>query len=111
MKTLIILMFLVVSSTSIFAQKDKAAKQKTEQASTASVQYSCPMHHDVISNGAGTCTKCGKQLVAIDRVSSKQGRVVYTCSMHPDVVANEAGKCPICGMDLDAKKGNSGHSK
>ena len=66
--------------------------------------YACPMHKEVISNMAGTCAKCGKELVVIDRKGGKEGRITYVCAMHPDVVANKAGKCPKCGMELTKAK-------
>ena len=40
---------------------------KTKKVRPAKVQYTCPMHHDVLSNKPGKCTKpnCGMTLIKV----------------------------------------------
>jgi uncharacterized paraquat-inducible protein A len=104
MKQLIILMLLVVSSTSIFAQTSDQTKQKKVHSTTAKALYTCPTHPEVVSSKPGVCAKCGTKLV-LDRQGSKQATLVtFSCPMHPSVVSNEPGKCPKCGKELEQKK-------
>jgi len=64
-----------------------------------SVQYTCPMHPEVISDKPGQCPKCG-----MDLVKKEVAKVEYTCPMHPEVLSDKPGKCPKCGMDLVKKE-------
>jgi len=54
---------ITVSDTS----KTKKAKTTTAK-TTAKMQYTCPMHHDVLSDKPGKCPKpnCGMTLVKVD---------------------------------------------
>jgi ribosomal protein S27AE len=73
------------------------------------VEYTCPMHPEVVQNEPGFCPQCGMFLVHRE-VSADSGHehqpmtqtapVEYTCPMHPEVVQNEPGSCPQCGMFL-----------
>lgn len=38
-------------------------KSETKEMKTASVQYTCPMHPEVLSDKPGSCPKCGMDLV------------------------------------------------
>ncbi|HEY9091569.1 MAG TPA: heavy metal-binding domain-containing protein [Parasphingorhabdus sp.] len=91
------------------------------------VQYTCPMHSEVISAEPGSCPKCGMFLVPADTKSEHAGHDArhghtkhaadesparYTCPMHPEVVQDEPGNCPKCGMTLvpvEEAVENSGH--
>jgi len=46
---------------------------KTKKAKVAKVQYTCPMHHDVLSDKPGKCPKpgCGMTLVKVDPAQKK----------------------------------------
>jgi len=93
--------------------------------------YVCPMHPEVQSDEAGSCPKCGMNLVPQSEVSSEHkhhhhmhdgkdsdgaaalddGKYdllpsgysgpVYTCPMHPQVRQPGPGSCPLCGMGLE----------
>jgi hypothetical protein len=91
MKKLILLVLLIASTTTMFAQSN--TKSNTTQANkTAKAQYTCPTHPWVKSKIPGSCSMCGTHVV-VNRVSSKQGQVVtYSCPMHPDIVNDKAGK-------------------
>jgi FtsP/CotA-like multicopper oxidase with cupredoxin domain len=60
--------------------------------------YACPMHPEVTSSEAGTCPKCGMQLLPVR--SEQPTDVSYACPMHPEVTSSEPGTCPKCGMKL-----------
>ncbi len=103
MKSLKMLMMaaLTILSVSVFAQdtkqKAKAPKQKSEK-----VQYTCPMHPEVMMDKAGECPKCGMDLIKSKKEHMKMEVMnKYTCPMHPEVVNGKPGKCPKCGMALN----------
>ncbi len=47
-------MFLVISPTATFAQKEKAEDQRKGSLSKAKVKYICPIHPEVMSYEPGT---------------------------------------------------------
>lgn len=59
--------------------------------------YTCPMHHDVMSDKPGNCSKCGMALK-----ETAKPAMVYSCPMkcEGDKTYDKAGKCPVCGMAL-----------
>lgn len=60
--------FATAHSTTV-ADTSKTKKTKTTTTkTTAKVQYTCPMHHDVLSDKPGKCPKpnCGMTLVKVD---------------------------------------------
>ena len=97
------------------------------------IEYTCPMHPEVISDQPGNCPKCGMTLMpketsatghaghqtqghppaaadnAHERVSRAAVPGQYTCPMHPDVVSDQPGSCPKCGMFLVRVEDNGGH--
>ncbi|VAW21515.1 Lead, cadmium, zinc and mercury transporting ATPase; Copper-translocating P-type ATPase, partial [hydrothermal vent metagenome] len=92
--------------------------EKTASASAETGQYSCPMHPEVVSDGPGSCPKCGMFLEKVevkdkddhshhhghdhDKQASSEGEAVqYTCPMHPEVISDGPGSCPKCGMFLE----------
>lgn len=62
-KNLIIFVFSMLSLAT-FNCGGSGGKEKTESSEQAEkVQYTCPMHAEVVSNEAGDCPKCGMKLV------------------------------------------------
>ncbi len=111
---------------------------KQASAGAEAGQYTCPMHPEVISDGPGSCPKCGMFLEKVEvkdekdhsghghhhghdhdkeASASSQGEDEagqYTCPMHPEVISDGPGSCPKCGMFLEKvevkdEKDHSGH--
>ena len=61
----------------------------------AAVEYFCPMHADVISDGPGRCPKCSMKLMPREAAP-----VGFACPMHPDIRSALQDRCPKCGMKL-----------
>ncbi len=66
------------------------------------LEYTCPMHPEVVQDHPGSCPKCGMALEP-KGVPVQQTRVEYTCPMHPEIVQDHPGSCPKCGMALEPK--------
>lgn len=66
------------------------------------LEYTCPMHPEVVQDHPGSCPKCGMALEP-KGVPVQQTKVEYTCPMHPEVVQDHPGACPKCGMALEPK--------
>jgi hypothetical protein len=75
-----------------------SAQDSTTKTDVVKVEFTCPMHPEVLSDKPGQCPKCGMDLVKKEPV-----KVEYTCPMHPEVISDKPGKCPKCGMDLVIK--------
>ncbi|MCE5300286.1 MAG: hypothetical protein LLG37_05365 [Spirochaetia bacterium] len=65
-KVTVFLAAVVVLGTVVVAgcsNSKPAAKSEAPAAAQQSVQYTCPMHPEVISDKPGKCPKCGMDLV------------------------------------------------
>ncbi len=63
MKTTIL--FLSMAVTTLFISScggENAATEESPSSTTEKVEYTCPMHPEVISNEPGDCPKCGMPL-------------------------------------------------
>jgi len=77
------------------------------------IEYTCPMHPEVVQSEPGSCPKCGMNLEprevqtepAHDHEHMAHAAAVeYTCPMHPEVVQTGPGSCPKCGMNLEPRE-------
>ncbi len=66
------------------------------------LEYTCPMHPEVVQNKPGSCPKCGMALEP-KGIPKVQTKTEYTCPMHPEIVQDHPGSCPKCGMALEAR--------
>ena len=99
MTRLIILMLLVLSGTSIFAQTGGQSKNKGSKQTSQGI-YSCPMHPEMVSNEPGVCSKCDTKM-QLRRIGSKAlEHTAYACVMHPEVISNKPGTCNKCNKKL-----------
>ncbi|PYI85493.1 MAG: hypothetical protein DME26_10950 [Verrucomicrobia bacterium] len=70
------------------------------------VNYSCPVHPEVVQATPGYCSKCGAALRAnyadSPGVSVRTSPVAtyYSCPNHPEINQATAGFCSKCGMPL-----------
>ncbi len=63
-KSLLIFSFVLLGVTVLNSCGSNSAKEKPSATKeVASVQYTCPMHSEVISDKPGDCPKCGMALV------------------------------------------------
>jgi Cu+-exporting ATPase len=60
------------------------------------MQYSCPMHPEVLREEAGSCPICGMTLEPVAASTSH-----WTCPMHPAVQERGPGHCTDCGCALE----------
>ena len=66
------------------------------------VEWTCPMHPEIVQDHPGSCPKCGMALEP-KGVPAGTTRIEYTCPMHPEIVQDHPGNCPKCGMALEPK--------
>jgi len=80
------------------------------------VEYTCPMHPEVVQNEPGSCPKCGMNLEPRElrdtiytghHGMAHDAPAEYTCPMHPEVVQDKPGSCPKCGMNLAPRDAQS----
>jgi len=92
---------ILISTLALFAIFTiNAAISTSNQVKEKKVEYTCPMHPEVISEKPGQCPKCGMDLVKKEAPTTK---VTYSCPMHHDVISYKPVKCSKCGMKLHKK--------
>lgn len=63
-KSLLIVSLVLLGATALISCGSNPGKEKkSETKEVASVQYTCPMHAEVLSDKPGDCPKCGMALV------------------------------------------------
>jgi len=60
------------------------------------MQYTCPMHPEVLRDQPGNCPLCGMTLEPVAASTSH-----WTCPMHPEVHEQGPGHCTDCGCALE----------
>jgi Cu+-exporting ATPase len=60
------------------------------------MQYTCPMHPEVLQDHPGNCPSCGMTLEPVAASTSH-----WTCPMHPEVHEQGPGHCTDCGCALE----------
>ena len=63
MKKSIFSFVLLVALTLISCGNNSGKEKQSEKEEVAKVQYTCPMHPEVISDKPGDCSKCGMALI------------------------------------------------
>ena len=85
---------LAFAAVSVSAQE---TKQKNPSATQQMVQYTCPMHHDYITDKPGKCPKCGMTLVEMKSNKGQQGMMMHQMSdsthmMHVNMNHDSSGR-------------------
>lgn len=65
------------------------------------IEYTCPMHPEIVKQAAGSCPRCGMALEVKNSVAILQTE--YFCPMHTEIVQDEPGTCPRCGTALEPR--------
>jgi len=65
------------------------------------VQYTCPMHPEIVRHQPGSCPKCGMSLEPVPTSAAAASAGGYTCPMHPEERQDTPGSCSQCGMALE----------
>lgn len=81
---------------------DHSHEIMTPVANDTDIEFTCPMHPEIVQIGSGSCPKCGMALEPKSPFTARQ-KTEYTCPMHPEIVQEELGNCPICGMALESR--------
>ena len=82
-----------------------AAEEQTcndDSCTLPGVEYTCPMHPEIVQDHPGSCPKCGMAL-EVKGIPAAQTEVEYTCPMHPEIIQDHPGNCPKCGMALEPR--------
>ncbi len=82
--------------------EQREVKQEVGGNGQAGVEYTCPMHPEILQGHPGSCPKCGMALEP-KAPPAAETRIEYTCPMHPEIVQDEPGNCPKCGMALEPR--------
>ena len=71
--TLMAIAILFAGTSAFAAHSTNLITDTAKTKKTAKVQYTCPMHHDVLSDKPGKCPKpnCGMTLVKVDPAKKK----------------------------------------
>ncbi len=104
-----------------------AVKDFDAQSLQVRIEFTCPMHPEIIRDEPGKCPICGMFLIEKEtqattahvhtpqhdstapvqsspesnhHQAAHKSVSEYTCPMHPEVIQDEPGSCPKCGMDL-----------
>src|SRR5664280_480812 len=77
-------------------------RKKEQAGGKPKVEWTCPMHPEIIRDAPGNCPKCGMSLEPKTTMLAAE-RVEYTCPMHPEIIQDKPGSCPKCGMALEPK--------
>jgi len=111
-KRMIGILFFVLASALVIlvgCSKEKKSQEAADQ--VTAMDYSCPMHPEVVDNKRSLCPKCNMFLVHKDSLEMQdmhhmpaQEAAVYTCPMHPEVTSDKPGVCPKCNMNLELKE-------
>ena len=102
---------LIFAGSNINAQKAEKAMTVAE---AQAVQYTCPMHPDVVMNEPGKCPKCGMTLVK--KNNTKQDMNMHQMHGNQQAVANGMMKdhpckmknCDMMGDSASMHHGNQG---
>ena len=113
MKKYFLIAILFIISFTTFAQKAKGKATTSNSTITVLSNYSCPLHHDIVSNKPGKCSKCNMDMTLSKKEQMKKEVMKdYTCPMHREVVSNNAGRCSKCNTPfvvIDRKGSKQGH--
>jgi hypothetical protein len=93
--TLIVVTTVFCSFQNTFAQHTSEKQDTTLTLDSTKITYTCPMHSEIISDKPGTCTKCGMELVKLEKEKKQSESMQHQMGMM---------MCPMHGMvDMNHK--------
>jgi hypothetical protein len=98
---LIVIAGFYYTSTGFTGSVSNTASKVSLTDSTKADVYVCPMHSDITSDKAGTCSKCGMDLVKKEDKDSDKQMNMNDCMQ----------KCKDMGCNMENCKGSSGACK
>ncbi|MDP2336576.1 MAG: heavy metal-binding domain-containing protein [Bacteroidota bacterium] len=90
---LIVATIIFCSFQNTFAQQTSEKQDTTLTVDFTKINYTCPMHSEIISDKPGTCPKCGMELVKLEKGEKQSEPMQHQmgmmmCSMHGMVNMN-----------------------
>jgi hypothetical protein len=96
-KSIILLVTTIVlySFQNTFAQHTHEKQDTTLAPDSAKISYTCPMHPEIISDKPGACSRCGMELVKLEKGKKQSESMQHQMGMM---------MCPMHGMvDMNHK--------
>src|SRR5918992_1016499 len=92
----VLAVFVLFGSLSLAPLSDHAHAAVQAPATLPPLQYTCPMHPEILQDAKGSCPIC-KMALEPTRIDTELN---YSCPNHPAVITTRAGQCPLDRREL-----------